>query len=284
MPRANLALAVIGDEIGPSLDEMIEFARSEKVSRLDMRTVAGRNLLGMEPAEIDAIAGRLRAAGIAVPTFVSPLLKWTAPGRGTSAGKVDFAFDPAQCPAPDPFAYAVEVAERLGARRLRIFSYLRYPEYRPDDLAEPIGRLTALAERHDLTLELENEPVCNVGTIAELRAFFDRFDHPRLRPLVDICNAWSMGERPTADDLARLAPRTDQIHLKDRDVAARRTVALGEGDMPWATDLAHLLDRVSAPEVLASIETHVPAEPRAATTRSVAALRRLAREIGVTLS
>ena len=46
MSPARLALAVIGDEIGPSLPEMISFCAEHQVSRLDMRTVDGRNLFG----------------------------------------------------------------------------------------------------------------------------------------------------------------------------------------------------------------------------------------------
>ena len=40
MTLPRLALSVIGDEIGPSLDEMISFAHEHGLKRLDMRTVA----------------------------------------------------------------------------------------------------------------------------------------------------------------------------------------------------------------------------------------------------
>ena len=55
MPATRLALAVIGDEIGPSLPEMISFCAENRVTRLDMRTVDGRNLM---------IQRRLRRGGI----------------------------------------------------------------------------------------------------------------------------------------------------------------------------------------------------------------------------
>ena len=87
MPLPRLALAVIGDEIGPSLPEMISFCAEHGVSRLDMRTVDGRNLLGMDLAEVAAIKRTLAAAGIEIPTFVSPLLKWPAPDRAPAGGK-----------------------------------------------------------------------------------------------------------------------------------------------------------------------------------------------------
>lgn len=281
MTLPRLALAVIGDEIGPSLAEMLSFCRENSVRRLDMRTVDGHNLLGMKPDEVAALADKIRNVGIDVPTFVSPLLKWPAPGRARKDGKVDFAFDPAECPAADPLAHGFEVANLLGANRIRVFTHLRYDGYKPADLDAPVARLMELAERHDKIVEIENEPVCNVGNLVELAAFFAHHHHPRLRPLVDIGNAWSMGVPPTDADIASLAPRTDQIHLKDRDVAARRIVPLGDGDVPWPAELRRLLGGTRTDEVLASIETHCPQDARNATARSVAAIRRIADEIGV---
>ena len=119
MSLPRLALAVIGDEISPSLDEMISFCTEHQVRRLDMRTVDGRNLLGMSLQEGGSIARRIEAAGLSVPTFVSPLLKWPAPGKEGADGKVDFAFDPADCPADDPLVHAFDMATVLGAERIR---------------------------------------------------------------------------------------------------------------------------------------------------------------------
>lgn len=283
MPLPRLALAVIGDEIGPSLAEMLSFCTENDVRRLDMRTVGGRNLMGMTLDEVGAIARGLKAAGITVPTFVSPVLKWPAPGKAPAGGKVDFAFDPATCPTDDPLAHAFDVAAALGASKIRVFSFLRYPGFKPEDLTAPMGRLIDLAARFDVTVEIENEGVCNIGSIAELAGYFAaRAERsPYLRPLVDIGNGWSMGEPPTDDQIAFLAPMVDLIHLKDRDFDGQRTVPLGDGKVPWAMELKRLLDSVSGSEVVASMETHCPRDGRNATARSVAALRRIADEIGV---
>ncbi|MFI5002034.1 MAG: sugar phosphate isomerase/epimerase family protein [Reyranellales bacterium] len=311
MTLPRLALAVIGDEIGPSLDEMISFCAENDIRRLDMRTVDGRNLLGMTAAEVIAISRRLEKAGLSVPTFVSPVMKWAAPGKSPAGGKVDFAFDPATCPAGDPLDHAIRIAVILGARNMRIFGYLRHDGFRPSDLTGSGGELEKLlgfANHYDIALQLENEPVCNIGNVAELAAFFSVKDrdaeeraiangelteeeveeaHTRapgpvyLRPLIDIGNAWAMGERPSDADVAALAPLVTAIHLKDRDLTAGRTVPLGDGNVPWAAELKRLLGGVKTAEVLASIETHCPQDGRAATARSVAALRRIAGEIGV---
>jgi len=283
MALPRLALAVIGDEIGPSLAEMTSFCAENDVHRLDMRTVDGKNLLGMTLDEVEVIAKALNKAGIKVPTFVSPVLKWPAAGKAAAGGKVDFAFDPSLCTTEDPLAYAFDVAIVLGAPRLRVFSHLRYPGYKPADLEASIDRLLDLAARFDVTIEMENEPVCNIGSVTELTQFFAHYPEPpgHLRPLVDIGNSWNMGMPPSDDEIAALAPLVDLIHLKDRDFAARRTVPLGDGGVPWAKELKRLLGGVRESEVVASMETHCPQDGRNATARSVAALRRIGREIGV---
>lgn len=294
MSLPRLALAVIGDEIGPTLDEMISFCTEHEVRRLDMRTVEGRNLLGLSLDEASAIARRIEQAGLTVPTFVSPLLKWPAPGKGSDGGKVDFAFDPADCPADDPLVHAFDMATMFGAEKIRVFSHLRYPGYRPSDLFGRYERLADLGGTYSINVEIENEPVCNIGSVGDLAEFFTSMEEAmapgpmpvQLRPLVDIGNAWAMGVPPTDAEIASLAPLVDLIHLKDRDTAANRTVPLGDGNVPWAAELTRLLTEAArapdpAMEILASIETHCPQDGRNATARSVAALRRIAAEIGV---
>ncbi len=167
MPLPRLALAVIGDEIGPSLEDMISFCQEHDVRRLDMRTVNGRNLLSMGLEEATAIARTIEKAGLQVPTFVSPLLKWPAAGKtADGGGKVDFAFDPKDCPAEDPLIHAFDLAVVLGASRIRVFSHLRYPGYKPQDLFGRYERLIDLAGTYSVTVEIENEPVL-VGVTAD---------------------------------------------------------------------------------------------------------------------
>ncbi len=294
LPR--LALAVIGDEIGPSLEEMISFCHEHEVTRLDMRTLGGRNLLGMSLDEVAGIARTIEKAGLTVPTLVSPLLKWQAPGRASAGGKIDFAFDPSDCPADDPLVHAFDMAVVLGAERIRVFSYLTYEGYRPSDLFGAYERLIDLASTYSMTVEIENEPVCNMATVGDLGAFFADLVAamapnpllPVIRPLVDIGNAWAIDKPPSDADITAVASRVDQIHLKDRDTKARKTVPLGDGDVPWADELRRLLGEVAkaehgSKEILACVETHCPADARNATSRSVEAFRRICQEVGVEL-
>jgi sugar phosphate isomerase/epimerase len=168
----------------------------------------------------------------------------------------------------------------LGARNLRVFSYLTYDDYRVDDLREPIEDLLVLADKFDMKVHIENEGVCNIAGFAELEVAVSAYRHPRLRALPDIANAFRASAPPSAADLARLLPFSDILHVKDYANAAGHFVAIGEGDYPIAGLLAATLPAREAPLTL-TIETHAASEPAATTRRSINGLRRILDRIGL---
>jgi sugar phosphate isomerase/epimerase len=280
MRRADLTIGLITDEVSPSLDEGIAFARAEGIGSIDLRVVDGRNVLVLTRDELAGAARRVRAAGLTVSCICTPLLKWSPPGK-TSRGEGDqFGFSLGGRAARDVYAEAFVAAEILGARDLRIFSYLAYDGYSVDDLRQPIDELLALAERYDVKLHVENEAVCNIVGFAELETLMQAYRHPRLRALPDIANAFRMSKPPSADDLARLLPFSDILHIKDYSNAARRWVAAGEGDVPLEPLLAATLPVCKEPLTL-TIETHAGYDPAAVTRRSVHGLRRMVDRIGL---
>jgi sugar phosphate isomerase/epimerase len=274
MRRSDLTLCVITDEVSPSLDEGIAFARAEAIDTIDLRIVDGRNVIELSPDERADAARRIRAAGLHVSCICTPLLKWSPPGKTARTKGDQFGFDLGDRAPREVYERAFEAAEGLGARNLRIFSYLTYDGYDPADLDAPLGDLLALAERFDIALHIENEGVCNVAGFAELEALVARHRHPRLRALPDIANAFRAGLPPTAADLARLLAFSDMLHIKDYADAAQRFVAVGEGNTPLQSFLAATLPSHDAPLTL-TIETHAPSEPAATTRRSVQGLRRI---------
>ena len=280
MRRSDLTLCLITDEVSPSLDEGIAFARAEGIGTIDLRVVDGRNVLALSPGELAGAARRVRAAGLSVSCVCTPLLKWSPPGKTSQDMGDQFGFELGDRAPAVVYAQAFETAEVLGARNLRIFSYLAYDGYRVDDLRPPIDDLLALAEKFDMKLHVENEGVCNIRGFAEMEALVTAYRHPRLRALPDIANAYRRSMPPSAADLARLLPFTDMLHFKDYSNAARRFVALGEGDIPFTDLLASTLPEHEAPLTL-TIETHAPSEPAATTRRSVHGLRRMVDGLGL---
>src|SRR4029079_2710413 len=233
MRRSDLTLCLITDEVSPSLDEGIAFARAEGIGTVDLRVIDGRNLLALSRTELADAAQRVRAAGLSVSCICTPLLEWSPPGKVAQAKGDQFGFEIGDRAPSEVYREAFEAAEILGARHLRIFSYLTYDGYRVDDLRGPIDELLGLAEKFDMKLHVENEGVCNIADFAGIEALVTAYRHPRLRALPDIANAYRRGKPPTAEDLGRLLPFTDMLHFKDYSNAQRRFVALGEGDIPF---------------------------------------------------
>ena len=278
MRRSDLTICLITDEVSPSLDEGLAFAREEGIGTIDLRVIDGRNVLALSRGDLADAARRVRAAGLSVSCICTPLLKWSPPGRIARTEGDQFGFALGDRPPRDVYAEAFVAADILGARNVRVFSYLAYDDCRLDDLREPIDDLLLLAEKFDMKVHVENEGVCNIAGLAELEALVTTYRHPRLRALPDIANAYRASTPPSAADLARLMPFTDMLHIKDYANAARRFVAVGEGDIPIETLLAATLPARDAPLSL-TIETHASSEPAATTRRSVNGLRRAVERI-----
>jgi sugar phosphate isomerase/epimerase len=220
----------------------------------------------------------VRAAGLSVSCICTPLLKWSPPGKIARSKGDQFGFALGDRTPRDVYAEAFAAAEILGARNLRVFSYLSYDGYRVDDLREPIDDLLVLAEKFDMKVHVENEGVCNIAGFAELETLVTTHRHPRLRALPDIANAYRTGQPPSAADLSRLLPFSDILHIKDYSDTAGHFVPVGEGDIPIAALLAETLPAHNAPLTL-TIETHAPSDPAATTRRSVNGLRGAAERI-----
>lgn len=280
MRRSDLTLCLITDEVSPSLEEGLAFARTEGIGTVDLRVVDGRNVLALSRDELADAAQRVRAAGLSVSCICTPLLKWSPSGKTSSAKGDQFGFELGDRAPAAVYAQAFEAAEILGARNLRIFSYLAYDGYGVNDLRQPIDDLLALAEKFDMKLHVENEGVCNIAGFADLKALMLTYRHPRLRALPDIANAYRIGLPPSASDLAQLLSFTDILHCKDYANAQRCFVAFGDGDIPFAALLAATLPAHQAPLTL-TIETHAPSEPLATTRYSVHGLRRMVDSLGL---
>ena len=88
----------------------------------------------MKKEEVIAISRRLEKAGLTVRAFVSPMFQIgghpanpVAPARSISRSIQG------SCPAENLVDHAMEIAVILGAPHMRIFSYLRYPGFRPKE-------------------------------------------------------------------------------------------------------------------------------------------------------
>ena len=92
MRRSDLTIGLITDEVSPSLDEGLAFAREEGIGTIDLRVIDGRNVMALSRAELADAARRVRAAGLSVSCICTPLLKWSPPGKTARAKGDQFGF------------------------------------------------------------------------------------------------------------------------------------------------------------------------------------------------
>jgi sugar phosphate isomerase/epimerase len=270
-------IAFVNDELKAPLAATIAFAKANGVSAVEVRSIDGRNFLDLLPVEQKDVGSQLADAGLAVVGLASPLLKWAAIGHVAGKKGDQFGFDIGTRSLGDIARLAAEAAHTLGTRNVRIFSYLTHEGFQLRDLAPAIEELVRIAEREDLVLHVENEPVCNIRDERGLLALMQAFPHQRLRALLDIGNIYGAGVQPKAERLAALMPFVDHMHFKDATFAGgRRTVALGEGEIPYTAFMSACFAAAEGRALMLSVETHVPADPVGATQRSLVALKSLA--------
>src|SRR5262245_47770894 len=73
MYRSDLTLCLITDEVSPSLDEGLAFARTENIGTIDLRMIDGHNVLALTRHQLADAAQRVRAAGLSVSCLCTPL-------------------------------------------------------------------------------------------------------------------------------------------------------------------------------------------------------------------
>ncbi len=214
----------------------------------ELRMVAGKNILDLTDEELDSAIGTLRAHGLEIISLSSPLLKCVLP----DAPDVDERFQKDMFAATYTFAdqprlaaRAFEIAARTGARIVRVFSYWR--TVRPEEcfsrIVEALGALADQAAGRGVTIGLENEHACNIGTGEETARVLAALDHPNLKVVWDPANALVAGEKAFPDGYRRLPPnRIAHVHVKDCTVEEHRPTwgPLGDGWVNWQGQIAAL--------------------------------------------
>ena len=135
-------------------------------------------------------------------------------------------------------ARALEVAARTGAPIIRVFSGWRTvdPGALTATIAAELRGLADRAQAQGVTIGLENEHACNVGTGAEAARMLAAVEHPALGLIWDPANASILGEEPFPDGYAALPPRrVIHVHAKDCMVNGHSPTwgPLGEMAIDW---------------------------------------------------
>jgi sugar phosphate isomerase/epimerase len=258
----RLPIAAITDEFSPVLAEALPFMQEIGMTGAELRVVDGKNILDLNDDELKRTRDAIQAAGLRVVSIASPLLKCVLPG----APEVDRRFQHDVFASKHTFAdqprlteRAIKIAQFFSAPIVRVFSYWRtvQPERCEAAIVEALSELASIGEKENVTIGLENEHACNIGTAAETARILALVPHQRLGVVWDPANALCAGEDPFPGGYARLAKdRIVHVHAKDCHIADGKPVwgPLGTRHVLWKEQIQALI--YDGYHGFISLETH----------------------------
>ena len=214
----------------------------------ELRVVGGRNIIEHTDGEVDELRRRIESRGMRVVSIASPVLKCALPEAPPIAPHIQqdmfssaYGFDD----QPRLAQRAFEIAERAGARIVRVFSYWRTvaPEQCFDRVAAALRGLAEQAGPRGLVIGIENEHACNIATGAETAKLLAAVEHPALQVIWDPANALVAGEKAYPDGYGMVpVSRIAHVHAKDCEVRDHVPVfgPIGEMAVGWRGQLEAL--------------------------------------------
>jgi L-ribulose-5-phosphate 3-epimerase len=279
-------LSVITDEISQDLEAALGVCEDSGVGTVELRAVGSANIISHDQSSLERIKATLEDRAFDVCAISSPFLKCHLHGNGPPQGATHFAAPASSGEQWDILGRSLKVARLLGAPVVRAFSFWRVPD--PAGVRGEVVRVLAeaveCAQQAGLTLALENEHECNVGTGAEARWVLDLIPSPSFGLIWDPGNEAMMGSEPFPGGYSHVRGRVAHVHLKDVDDEGNWT-KVGTGVIDYPGQLRALADDGYAGVL--SLETHyeIPGGGlEGATRESVAAIRALCDQAGVDLS
>jgi sugar phosphate isomerase/epimerase len=207
-------VAFINDEVSQSLDEVISFAKKNKIHFIELRSLNKKNLLNCSKSELLRIKKSLDVNGLSVSAIASPLFKWL---DGETSKKIDSFFFNIHTKGRARKKYiekAILAAKILNTENIRIFSGLDKSHYQFEN-DSLLTYLLDLAKKENINILLENEPVCSKDTLKKTIATIRKVGHPNLGLWLDIANAYRMDEVVTEELIQKNKDIIKYIHLKD---------------------------------------------------------------------
>lgn len=276
-------LAVFADDIDQDLPRALNVVQELGLRWIEIRSAWGKNLADQPQETVLEVCKTIRERGLRVPCVAAPLFKCYLGGRGTAPAETHHARPRDEAGEMDVLRRAFGIARLLETRLIRCFSFWRIegdPGAFWPALHRRLQEAIALARQEGMTLVMENDYECNVGTGAEAARLLDELDSPTLRLLWDPGNAYFGGEVPFPDGYRRVKHLVGHVHVKDavRDPATgmARWVALGTGEVDLLGQLRALAE--DGYRGVITLENHyVPpgGRPEDGVRESLAGLRRL---------
>ncbi len=236
------------DEIAEGVDTQFRVLQKLNISYFEPRGIDGKNIADLSDEEAEALKEKMEQAGIRVSSIGSPIGKI----------RLDEDFEAHF----RKFRRVVEVAKKLDARYIRMFSFYRSAktdsaegaasgaeretaqDWSAEEREEVIGRLrrmTAYAKEQDVVLLHENEKDIYGDTAERCADLMKELSCEHFRAVFDPANFVQCGQ-DTKEAYEKLEKFISYVHIKDAFLEDGKVVPAGAGDGNVEYILKSLLD------------------------------------------
>jgi sugar phosphate isomerase/epimerase len=153
------------------------------------------------------------------PTLISP-------SSGQRERRIDF------------LKRAIDAAAFLDSDCVSLWSGARTDDVSDEATLERLADSLRTVLRHatasGVTLGFEPEPGMFIDTLRSFHRLLQLIEAPHLQLTLDVGHLWCQGELPLADQIARWATRTVNVHIEDMRAGVHQHLMFGEGEIRFA--------------------------------------------------
>jgi sugar phosphate isomerase/epimerase len=278
-----MKLSVITDEITQDFERALDVMGEFGVRGAELRGLWGTNVADLDPAQVTKAKSALASRRLSVVCLATPVFKCDLESdEGSVGGAMHLARARGMGEQMELLRRCASLAHAFGTDLIRIFAFWNKGRLTSDveeRIVDALGEAARVAQQEGVTLVLENEHACMVGTGAEAARVLSALDSPRIRACWDPGNSLMAGEQPFPAGYEAIRPFLAHVHVKDafapRDGEPARWCVVGEGDIDYRGQFQALREDGYAGWI--SLETHyVPpgGTPEEGSRQCLAALRR----------
>ena len=258
----DVKLSVITDEISMDLAHALDVMREFGVHGAELRGVWDSNIADLPLDRVREAKTVLDARGFVVSAIASPFFKCNLTDDETGeTGRTHLARTRNLADQMDLLERCIDLARILDTDLIRVFAFWKKGPLTPeieDRIVEAFREPVRIAELHRVTLALENEHACYIGTGVEAGRMIERVGSQYLKAVWDPGNAVFAGEDPPfPQGYEALRGNVAHVHVKDTATLAngeKTFVIVGEGDIDYAGQFAAL--KSDGYTGFISLETH----------------------------
>ena len=249
-----MRLAAITDEISQDFEHALDVMLEYGATGAELRGLWGTNIADLSDEQVARANKALQQRHMQVVCLATPFFKcdlsMDLPGPEAAPGAMHLARTRTMEQQMALLERCIHLAHLFETPLLRVFSFWRKNAMTADieaRIQEAFVAPIALATKEAVTLVLENEHACFIGSGTEAARLLGQINSPSLQAVWDLGNAFSLGELPFPDGYQAIKPYIRHIHVKDARMLntpdhgpQAQWCVMGEGEIDYTGQFAAL--------------------------------------------